>query len=79
MATVQETVLEFVRSEVIADRRIAYDTSLYSLGANSLEMVAVKTRLEKHYGIRIPDEVATREAFESVDSISRLLARLGVR
>ena len=80
MATVQDTVLEYVRREVIPDRRITYDTSLISLGfVNSLQMVTVKTYLEKQYGIRIPDELATREAFDSVESITRLLGKLGVR
>ena len=80
MASVQDTVLEYIRREVVPDRRIAYDTSLISLGfVNSLEMVAVKTFLEKQYGIRIPDEMATREAFDSVDNITRVLAKLGVR
>lgn len=79
MATVQDTVLAYVQKEIVPDRRITSSASLYALGANSLEMVTVKTYLEKQYGIRIPDEVATREAFESVETITRLLARLGVR
>lgn len=72
-------MLEYVRSGAIPDRRIEHDTSLYRLGANSLGMAAVKKRLEKHCGIHIPDDVATHEAFDSVESVSRLLARLGVR
>ena len=80
MATVQDTVLEYIRREVVPDRRIAYDTSLISLGfVNSLQMVTVKTYLEKQYRIRIPDELATREAFDSVECITRLLGKLGVR
>jgi acyl carrier protein len=79
MATVKDKVLDYIRAEIVPDRRIAYDTSLYSLGANSLQMVAVKSYLEKQYRIRIPDEMATREAFDSVESIARLLAKLGVQ
>jgi acyl carrier protein len=80
MATVKDTVLEYVRREVFPDQRIEYDTPLITgLGANSLRMVSVKTSLETHYRIRIPDEMATREAFDSVESITRLLAKLGVR
>lgn len=80
MATVRDTVLEYVRTQIVPDRRITYETSLISLGfVNSLEMVAVKSYLEAHYRIRIPDEMATREAFDSVENITRLLARLGVR
>ena len=80
MATVQDTVLEYIRREVVPDRRIDPATSLISVGfVNSLEMVAVKTYLEKQYRIRIPDEMATREAFDSAESITRLLSKLGVR
>jgi acyl carrier protein len=80
MATVKDTVLEYVRTNIAPGRRIAYDTSLISLGfVNSLEMVAVKSYLEGHYRIRIPDEMATREAFDSVENITRLLAKMGVR
>lgn len=80
MATVKDTVLEYIRKEILPDQRIGYDTPLITgLGANSLEMVRVKTYLEGHYKIRIPDEMATREAFDSVESITRLLAKLGVR
>lgn len=80
MATVKDTVLEYIRKEIVPDRRISYDTSLISLGfTNSLRMAGVKSFLETHYRIRIPDEMATAEAFDSVDSITRLLATLGVR
>lgn len=80
MATVQDTVLAYVRKEIFPDQRITYDTPLITgLGANSLTMVGVKTYLEKQYRIRIPDELATREAFDSVENITRLLGKLGVR
>ena len=80
MATVKDTVLEYVRKEIVPGKRITSDTKLITLGfVNSLEMVAVKSYLEAQYGIRIPDEMATREAFNSVDNITSLLAKLGVR
>ncbi len=80
MATVKDTVLEYIRKEIVPGRRITSDTPLITVGfVNSLEMVAVKSYLEAQYRIRIPDEMATREAFNSVDNISSLLAKLGVR
>ena len=80
MATVKDTVLAYVRTEIFPNQRIGYDTPLITgLGANSLTMVGVKTYLESHYRIRIPDEMATREAFDSVENITRLLDKLGVR
>jgi acyl carrier protein len=80
MTTVRDTVLAYVRKEIFPDQRIEPDTPLITgLGANSLRMAEVKTYLEAHYRVRIPDEVATREAFDSVENITRLLAKLGVR
>ena len=80
MTTVKDTILDYVRTQVAPGKRITYETSLISLGfVNSLEMVAVKSYMEAHYHIRIPDDLATREAFDSVENMARLLAKLGVR
>lgn len=80
MADVRDTILGYIRSDVIRDQRINFDTPLITNGfVNSLEMAGVKSYLEAQYRIKIPDEMATREAFDSVDSIARLLGKLGVR
>lgn len=80
MATVKDTVLAYLQTEIAPGKRVAFDTSLTSLGfGNSLVMAGIKSHLESHFGIRIPDEMATREALDSADSITRLLSRLGVR
>jgi hypothetical protein len=44
-----------------------------------MDMVAVKSYLEAHYKIKIPDKMATSQAFDSVENIVGLLSRLGVR
>lgn len=80
MATVKDTVLAYIQTEIFPNQRVGYDTPLITgLGANSLTMAGVKTYLETHYRIRIPDEIATREAFDSVEKITRMLNTLGVR
>jgi acyl carrier protein len=80
MASVKDTVLNYVRSEIVPGRPVEYGTRLITNGwVNSLEMVAVKSYLENHYKIRIPDNMATAQAFDSVDSIVGLLGKLGVR
>lgn len=80
MADVKDTVLDYLRSNVIRDQRIGYDTPLITSGfVHSLEMAGVKSYLESRYRIKIPDELATPQAFDSVDSITRLLGKLGVR
>jgi acyl carrier protein len=42
-------------------------------------MAGVKTHLETLYRIRIPDEMATREAFDSVENVTRLPDKQRVR
>jgi acyl carrier protein len=80
MATVKDTVLDHIRTEVLPGKSISYNTPLITNGwVNSLNMVAVKTFLEGRYRIRIPDEMATAKAFDSVENIANLLGKLGVR
>ena len=80
MASVKDTVLNYVRAELIPGKPVEHNTRLITSGfVNSLEMVAVKSYLETHYRIQIPDRLATPEAFDSVDSIVGLLGKLGVR
>jgi len=80
MASVEDTVLEYIRTQVLPDKRIEPSTGLITNGwVHSLEMVAVKSYLEARYRIRIPDEMATAKAFDSVASITSLLGKLGVR
>ena len=80
MADVRDTILDHIKSEILPSARIGYDTRLITSGfVNSLDMVRVKSYLEAHYRIKIPDEMATAQAFDSVESITRLLGKLGVR
>jgi acyl carrier protein len=80
MASVKDTVLSYIRTEVVRGKPIEYNTRLITNGfVNSLEMVAVKSYLEAHYKIQIPDKMATPEAFDSVENIVGLLDKLGVR
>ena len=80
MASVKDTILDYVRSEIVPGKRVEYNSRLITSGwVNSLDMVAVKSHLETHYKIRIPDEMATAQAFDSVENIARLLDKLGVR
>jgi acyl carrier protein len=80
MAGVKDTVLDYIRAEILPGKRVEYDTRLITNGwVHSLDMVAVKSYLEAHYRIRIPDEMATPQAFDSVENIAHLLGKLGVR
>lgn len=58
------------------DREITEDTRLITSGiVDSFSMVSLKRFLEKKYSIRIPDEQATPDAFDTVSSIAALVRR----
>ena len=74
----REAVLEYVIDEYVEDEdeEITYDSPLISSGlVDSFSMVSLKVFLEKKYDIKLPDEDATPEAFDSVNSIVELVKR----
>jgi acyl carrier protein len=83
MASVKETVLEYVKKEYLEtddDREITYDTPLISGGiVDSFSMVSLKVFLETKYNIQIPDAKASPEAFDSVNNIVNLLKEFNVK
>ena len=83
MASVKETVLEYVKKEYLEtddDRKITYDTPLISGGiVDSFSMVSLKVFLETKYNIQIPDAIASPEAFDSVNNIVNLLNEFNVQ
>ena len=83
MASVKETVLEYVKKEYLEmddDREIDYDTPLISGGiVDSFSMVSLKVFLETKYNIQIPDAKASPEAFDSVNNIVNLLKEFNVK
>ena len=54
------------------------DTNLYSAGMTSHASVNVMLALEEEFDVEFPDEMLTRSAFESINSISGALETLGV-
>jgi len=83
MASVKETVLEYVKKEYLEmddDREIDYDTPLISGGiVDSFSMVSLKVFLETKYNIQIPDAIASPEVFDSVNNIVNLLKEFNVK
>ena len=75
---IKQTLIAYVRKEYLdedSDETITEDTKLISSGiVDSFSMVSLKMFLEKKYQIKIPDEKATPEAFDSVKSIIHLLS-----
>jgi len=56
------------------DIEVKDDTPLISGGlVDSFSMVSLKLFLETEYGVKIPDERATAEAFDTVNAIAALV------
>lgn len=73
---IRGAVLKYVKAEYLEDddQEIACDTPLISGGiVDSFSMVSLKRFLENKYKIRIPDDKATPEAFDSVNRITSLV------
>jgi len=83
MASIKDTILEYVKNEYIEegdDQVITYDTPLISGGiVDSFSMVSLKVFLETKYNIQIPDAIASPEAFDSVNNIVNLLKEFNVK
>jgi len=71
--------LEYVIEEYLEDEdeEISYETPLISGGiVDSFSMVSLKRFLEARYNISIPDEKASPEAFDTVNSITALVKEI---
>lgn len=76
MEDAKDVVLNYVIEEYLEedDDEITYDTPLISGGiVDSFSMVSLKRFLENKYQISIPDDKATPEAFDTVNSIVALV------
>ena len=73
MDDIREKVLEYVIDEYVDeddDIEVDAETALISSGlVDSFSMVSLKAFLERTYDIKIPDEDASPEAFDTVNSI----------
>ncbi|HPD66034.1 MAG TPA: acyl carrier protein [Bacteroidia bacterium] len=78
MENIKDVVLKYVIDEYLEDdsEEITYDTPLISGGiVDSFSMVSLKRFLEVKYKIQIPDDEATPEAFDNVNSIVALVEK----
>ncbi len=77
MDDLKAVICDYVVKEYLEegdDRTIEAETPLISGGiVDSFSMVSLKMFLEKKFQIKIPDDKATPEAFDSVNNIMRLL------
>lgn len=79
---IKKLIIDYVTREYLeedAEDEINESTPLISSGiVDSFSMVSLKTFLEKKFNIKIPDEKATTDAFDSVNNIIELLKEFKV-
>ena len=77
MEEMKEVILEYIVDEYLdedEDDEVGFDSPLISSGiVDSFSMVSLKVFLEKKFQIKLPDDEATSEAFDTVDSICVLV------
>ena len=77
----EEMILDYIRNEYLdeddaEEMDLDADTPLISSGiVDSFSMVSLKRFLEKKYGVSIPDDQATPQAFDTVNKIIALVGR----
>lgn len=80
-AELKKMIIDYVIREYLDDdsTEVKPETKLISSGiVDSFSMVSLKTFLEKKFTIKIPDDKATPEAFDSVNNIINLLREFGI-
>jgi acyl carrier protein len=74
---VKKIIIDYIKKEYLEEDStlvVTDQTKLISSGiVDSFSMVSLKMFLEKKFRIKIPDDRATPEAFDSVDNIIGLL------
>lgn len=83
MDDLRKTILDYVRREYLEegdDRPLDIATPLITGGiVDSFSMVSLKRFLERKCALTIPDADASPEAFNTVESIARLVERLAAQ
>jgi acyl carrier protein/D-alanine--poly(phosphoribitol) ligase subunit 2 len=78
----KKLLIDYVTKEYLeedSEEEVDENTPLISSGiVDSFSMVSLKTFVEKKFNIKIPDEKATTEAFDSVNNIIKLLKEYSV-
>ncbi len=78
----KKLIIDYVKKEYLEEedeQEVDENTPLISSGiVDSFSMVSLKMFLEKKFSVKIPDEKATTEAFDSVNNIMDLLKEFNV-
>jgi len=74
----RDKIIEYIRDEYLEDEsmELKSDTPLISSGiVDSFSMVSLKMYLEDEYGIKMSDDEASTQAFDTVNNIVALVKR----
>ena len=77
----KDIILEYIKNEYLdeeeaEDVKLDENTPLISSGiVDSFSMVSLKRFLERKYNVSLPDEEATPQAFDTVNSIAELVRK----
>jgi acyl carrier protein len=75
-------IIDYVKREYLeedSEEEVNENTPLISSGiVDSFSMVSLKTFLEKKFNVKIPDDKATPEAFDTVNNMVNLLKEFNV-
>ena len=78
----KNVIIDYVKREYLeedAEEEVTENTPLISSGiVDSFSMVSLKTFLEKKFNIKIPDDKATPEAFDTVNNMINLLKEFNI-
>ena len=78
----KKLIIDYVKKEYLEEedeQEVDENTPLISSGiVDSFSMVSLKMFLEKKFSVKIPDEKATTEAFNSINNIMDLLKEFNV-
>lgn len=78
----KKLIIDYVKKEYLeedSEEEVDENTPLISSGiVDSFSMVSLKTFLEKKFDIKIPDEKATTETFDTIINIVNLLKEFNV-
>ena len=74
---IKKLIIDYVKKEYLDEdstQEVNESTKLISSGiVDSFSMVSLKMFLEKKFNVKIPDDKATPDAFDSVNNIVNLL------
>jgi len=74
----KEKIIEYIREEYLEDEgmELTGETQLISSGiVDSFSMVSLKMYLEEELGIKLTDDEASTEAFNTVDNILEMVKK----